>query len=211
MVGEILSGLDAQAVPMSAPDHPAAHLGSLRRWQRFTPARADRCARPSISSSLIAVVWSLQTIEIIPEFLYDAPQQTVDLFARMWPIDWAWYPKVVHAALIETLHIADARHDPRGRDREPRRAHGRAQHHALGRRSTPSAASSWSRRARCTRWSGRCSSSRCSARARWPARWRSPSHSIGFTGKFLSEAIEEAKPGPIEALVAAGALAACAC
>jgi phosphonate transport system permease protein len=30
-------------------------------------------------------------------------------------------------------------------------------------------------------------------------------HSIGFTGKFLSEAIEEAKPGPIEALVAAGA------
>jgi len=29
-------------------------------------------------------------------------------------------------------------------------------------------------------------------------------HSIGFTGKFLSEAIEEAKPGPIEALVAAG-------
>jgi ABC-type phosphate/phosphonate transport system permease subunit len=30
-------------------------------------------------------------------------------------------------------------------------------------------------------------------------------HSIGFTGKFLSEAIEEAKPGPIEALQAAGA------
>ena len=30
-------------------------------------------------------------------------------------------------------------------------------------------------------------------------------HSIGFTGKFLSEAIEEARPGPIEALMAAGA------
>jgi phosphonate ABC transporter permease subunit PhnE len=30
-------------------------------------------------------------------------------------------------------------------------------------------------------------------------------HSIGFTGKFLSEAIEEAKSGPIEALTAAGA------
>ena len=30
-------------------------------------------------------------------------------------------------------------------------------------------------------------------------------HSIGFTGKLLSEAIEEAKPGPIEALAAAGA------
>jgi len=30
-------------------------------------------------------------------------------------------------------------------------------------------------------------------------------HSIGFTGKFLSEAIEDAKAGPIEALTAAGA------
>jgi phosphonate ABC transporter permease subunit PhnE len=30
-------------------------------------------------------------------------------------------------------------------------------------------------------------------------------HSIGFTGKFLSEAIEEAKPGTIEALTAIGA------
>ena len=39
-------------------------------------------------------------------FIDDAPQQTADLFARMWPIDWAWYPKVVHAALLETLHIA---------------------------------------------------------------------------------------------------------
>src|SRR5262249_29658677 len=30
-------------------------------------------------------------------------------------------------------------------------------------------------------------------------------HSIGFTGKFLAEAIEEARPGPVEALMAAGA------
>jgi ABC-type phosphate/phosphonate transport system permease subunit len=57
-----------------------------------------------------------------PEFLYDAPQQTVDLFARMWPIDWAWYPKVVNAALLETLHTRDARHDSRGRDGKPCRA-----------------------------------------------------------------------------------------
>src|SRR5260370_42546859 len=56
--------------------------------------------------ALIALIWSLRSIEIIPEFLYDAPQQTVDLFARMWPIDWAWYPKAVHGALIETLHTA---------------------------------------------------------------------------------------------------------
>jgi phosphonate transport system permease protein len=30
-------------------------------------------------------------------------------------------------------------------------------------------------------------------------------HSIGFTGKLLAEAIEEAKRGPVEALTAAGA------
>ncbi len=30
----------------------------------------------------------------------------MDLFQRMWPIDWAYYPKGVHDALIETFHIA---------------------------------------------------------------------------------------------------------
>jgi hypothetical protein len=59
-----------------------------RRWQRFTPA--ERAMRSAFYlGAVIAVVWSLQSIEIIPEFLYDAPEQTVDLFARMWPIDWA--------------------------------------------------------------------------------------------------------------------------
>ena len=82
---------------------PAA--ARLRRWQRFT--LAQRVTRSVFYLSvLVAIVWSLRSIEIIPEFLYDAPQQTVDLFARMWPIDWAWYPKVVHGALIETLHTA---------------------------------------------------------------------------------------------------------
>src|SRR5438445_10870989 len=56
--------------------------------------------------ALIAIVWSIRSVEIIPEFLYDAPQQSIDLFARMWPIDWAWYPQVVHPALVETLYTA---------------------------------------------------------------------------------------------------------
>ena len=78
---------------------------SPRRWQRFSPA--ERALRSTFYLiALIAIVWSVQSIEIIPEFLYDAPQQTMDLFARMWPIDWSWYPKVVHEALIETLHTA---------------------------------------------------------------------------------------------------------
>ena len=43
------------------------------------------------------------------------------------------------------------RHDPGGRNGGAGRADGGAQHHALGRCSTASAASSWSRRARCMR------------------------------------------------------------
>ncbi len=81
---------------------------------------------------LIAIIWSLRTIEIIPEFLYDAPQQTVDLFARMWPIDWGWYPKVVQPRIDRDAAHRDARHDPGGRLCELGCAHGGAQHHTLG-------------------------------------------------------------------------------
>src|SRR5262245_46835836 len=94
--------MDAEAFPMRTVD---IHPGTPRQWRRFSPA--ERILRSGFYLlMIIAVVWSLRTIEVIPEFLYDAPQQTVDLFARMWPIDWGWYPKVVHAALMETLHTA---------------------------------------------------------------------------------------------------------
>src|SRR5262249_47682994 len=96
-------GVDAEALSMSAVNGPTGV--EPRRWERFTPAeRAMRYA--FYLAVLIAIGWSLRSIEIIPEFLYDSPQQTADLFVRMWPIDWAWYPKVVHAALLETLHTA---------------------------------------------------------------------------------------------------------
>ena len=153
---------------------------------------------------LIAIVWSLRSIEIIPEFLYDAPQQTVDLFVRMWPIDWAWYPKVVHSALIETLHTATlgtilavalaslvalmvARNVTHS-----------AVLNAIGRfilvatRSVH--AMVWALFFVAVFGPGALAGTLAIA-----------VHSIGFTGKFLSEAIEEAKSGPIEALVAAGA------
>ena len=59
---------------------------SQRQWSRFTPAQ--RLGRFAIYlASVAAISFSWQNIEIIPEFLADAPQQTVDLFARMWPID----------------------------------------------------------------------------------------------------------------------------
>ena len=34
------------------------------------------------------------------------PEQMADLFKRMWPIAFAYYPQGVHEALVETLHIA---------------------------------------------------------------------------------------------------------
>jgi len=187
---------------MTVASSPAAGPAQQHHWQRFTPA--ERAARSLFYVLvLIAIVWSLRTIEIIPEFLYDAPQQTVDLFARMWPIDWAWYPKVVHQALVETLHTATlgtvlaiacaspialmvARNITRS-----------VVLNAIGRfilvatRSVH--AMIWALFFVALFGPGALAGTMAIA-----------VHSIGFTGKFLSEAIEEAKPGPIEALVAAG-------
>jgi phosphonate ABC transporter permease subunit PhnE len=186
-----------------SPASPAgpATAGS-RRWQRFT--LAERMTRSAFYVGvLIAIIWSLRTIEIVPEFLYDAPRETVDLFARMWPIDWVWYPKVVHAALIETLHTATlgtilavamaslvallvARNITRS-----------VVLNSIGRfilvatRSVH--AMIWALFFVAVFGPGALAGTLAIA-----------VHSIGFTGKFLSEAIEEAKPGPIEALVAAG-------
>jgi phosphonate ABC transporter permease subunit PhnE len=186
-----------------SPAIPAGPAGAqLRRWQRFTPA--ERALRYAFYIAvLIAILWSLRTIEIIPEFLYDAPRETVDLFARMWPIDWAWYPKVVHPAQVETLHTATlgtilavamaslvallvARNITRS-----------VVLNSIGRfilvatRSVH--AMIWALFFVAVFGPGALAGTLAIA-----------VHSIGFTGKFLSEAIEEAKPGPIEALVAAG-------
>ena len=54
----------------------------------------------------IAVLLSLNSINVIWEFLLDAPEQMLDMGRRMWPLDWPYYPKTVHAALMETFHIA---------------------------------------------------------------------------------------------------------
>ena len=179
---------------------PGAHL---RHWQRFT--LIERLLRSAFSIVvLVAIVWSLQTIEIIPEFLYDAPQQTADLFVRMWPIDWAWYPKVVHEALMETLHIATL-----GTIAAVLVASAVAL--LVARNITHSAVLNLvgrfilvaTRSVHAMVWAlffvalfgpGALAGTLAIA-----------VHSIGFSGKFLSEAIEEVRPGPIEALVATGA------
>jgi hypothetical protein len=55
---------------------------------------------------VLAIVQSLRTIDVIPEFLYDAPAQMADLLNRMWPISWRSFPGSIQRALIETLHMA---------------------------------------------------------------------------------------------------------
>jgi phosphonate ABC transporter permease subunit PhnE len=180
-----------------------AQSGGLRRWRRFS--LAERLLRSVFYLiALIAIVWSLRTIEIIPEFLYDAPQQTADLFVRMWPIDWSWYPKVVHPALIETLHTATL-----GTILAVVMASAVAL--LVARNITPSPLLNMigrfilvaTRSVHTLVWAlffvavfgpGALAGTLAIA-----------VHSIGFTGKFLSEAIEEARPGPIEALTATGA------
>jgi phosphonate transport system permease protein len=75
-----------------------------RDWQRFTPLqRLSRFAFYLFTVS--ALVVSLRSIDVIPEFLYDAPEQIADLLTRMWPPDLSYIGPTVKG-LIETLHIA---------------------------------------------------------------------------------------------------------
>lgn len=74
-------------------------------WRRHTIAQ--RAARFMIWFVIVAaIVAAGRSVEVIPEFLIDAPEQLADLLKRMWPPAVAYYPKGIHEALIETLHIA---------------------------------------------------------------------------------------------------------
>jgi phosphonate transport system permease protein len=76
-----------------------------RTWTRFTPAQ--RLARFAVELGIVAaIVVSLRSVQVIPEFIADAPEQMRDLLVRMWPPDWEFYGRGVHASLVETLHIA---------------------------------------------------------------------------------------------------------
>ena len=173
-----------------------------RVWRRFTPAQ--RLGRFAIYLLLvIAIVASLRTIEIIPEFLYDAPEQVVDLVTRMWPIAWEHYPTSVHAALMETIHIASLGTllalllaTPVGI--------------LASNRLVPSAPLNWL--ARLILVSSRSVNSLVWALIFVGIFGPGPLagtlaiafRSIGFVGKLVGEALDESQPGPIEALRAAG-------
>jgi phosphonate transport system permease protein len=174
-----------------------------RVWRRFTSGQ--RVARFVVYLIIVAaIVASLQTVEVIPEFLYDAPDQVVDLFVRMWPVDWAHYQGSVHDALMETIHIASlgtllalVMALPVG----ILAAHNLVPFTALNLLAKLILVSS--RSVNSLVWAllfvgifgpGALAGTLAIA-----------FRSIGFVGKLLGEALEEAQPGPVEALTAAGA------
>ena len=174
-----------------------------RTWQRFSTAQ--RAARWSVYVFIVAaIVASARTVEIIPEFLYDAPEQMQDLFRRMWPIAFYHYPKGVHDALMDTLHIASlgtilavAMALPIGllaaHNVTPNRAVNYfAKLLLVSSRSVNSLV--WALLFVAVFGPGALAGTLAIA-----------FRSIGFVGKLVSEALEEANAGTIEALQAAGA------
>jgi phosphonate transport system permease protein len=174
-----------------------------REWHRFTPAQ--RFGRYLLYFGMVlALVASLRTVQIIPEFLYDAPEQVMDLLSRMWPVAWAYYPKGVHEALVETLHIATL-----GTILAVIMAIPLAFLAAAN--ITPFPWLNYAAKLLLV-------SSRSVNTLVWALLfvaifgpgalagvWAVAFRSIGFVGKLLGEALEEARPGPVEALKSVGA------
>lgn len=174
-----------------------------REWQRHTPGEA--IGRWLVWLAVVAAtLWALRSIDIIPEFLADAPEQMADLLIRMWPPDITHYYPSVHAALIETLHIATlgtilslflavpvalmaARNICRNRA-----VNAAAQLVLVASRSVNSLV--WALMFVAIFGPG-------PAAGTFAIAFRS----IGFVGKLLAEALEETNAGPVEALTAAGA------
>jgi len=174
-----------------------------RTWARFTPI--ERTARFAVYFAVVAaIVASVQTVQVIPEFLYDAPEQVADMLRRMWPVAWGFYPEGVQEPLIDSLHIA-----------------------TLGTvlavfMAVPVAFLAAKNVTRNVWLNYFAKLILVSARSVHTLIWAlffvavfGPGalagtlaiafHSIGFTGKLLGEALEEANRGSIEALEASGA------
>lgn len=174
-----------------------------RTWQRFSTSQ--RLLRFTLYLlGLAAIVQSIRQIEIIPEFLLDAPEQMADLLNRMWPVDWSHYPNSVHQALVETLHIASLGTViavilaiPIGllaaNNLTPNRAiNFLARLVLVSSRSVNSLV--WALLFIAIFGPGALAGTLAIA-----------FRSIGFVGKLIGESIQEAQPGSIEALSAAGA------
>ncbi len=174
-----------------------------RKWTRFT--FKERLTRFTVFLGLaMALSFSMQTVEVIPEFLYDAPTQVADLFTRMWPLDYAYYPEGIHAAMMETLHIASLGTllaivmaipvGIMGANNIVRLPffNWLAKLILVSSRSVNSLV--WALLFVAVFGPGPLAGTICIG-----------FRSVGFVGKLFAEALEEADPGPIEALQSAGA------
>ena len=174
-----------------------------RLWQRHT--LGQKLARTAFWLGIgIAVLLSLRNINVIWEFLWDAPEQMLDMVQRMFPPDYAYYRVAVHTALMETFHIATlgtifalvaalplsilAAHNL-----TPNRGlNFLAKTMLVASRSVNSLV--WALLFIAVFGPGPLAGTAAIA-----------CRSVGFVGKLLGEALEEVPRGPIEALKAAGA------
>lgn len=176
---------------------------SNHTWERFTTA--ERLARFTVFLGFaLALSISLRTVEVIPEFLYDAPTQVADLLSRMWPLDLAYYPEGIHEAMVETLHIATLGTllaivmavpvGIMGANNIVRMPllNWLAKLILVSSRSVNSLV--WALLFVAIFGPGALAGTVCIG-----------FRSVGFVGKLFAEALEEVNPGPIEALVASGA------
>lgn len=177
-----------------------------REWRRH--GAGERIARFVVYLVIVAaVVLSIRTVEVIPEFIADAPEQVADLLKRMWPPDAASYPQEIHQALLDSVHIATvgtvlgvAMALPFG--------------FLAARNVTPWPWVNWL--ARLVLIGARSVNTLVFALffvavfgpGALAGTLAIAFHSIGFVGRLFSEALEATSPGPIEALRAAGAPAA---
>lgn len=172
-------------------------------WQRFT--LRQRVLRFGVYlATAVAFGLALRSIEIVPEFLADTPTQVADLLVRMWPVDWGFLVSTVIGAMVETIHIATlgtiatlAIAFPvgvlaaRNIVRNPVVRFG-AKLFLVASRSVNSLV--WALFFVAVFGPGALAGTVAIT-----------CRSIGFVGKLLGEALEEAAPGPVEAMTAVGA------
>ncbi|MCX5734121.1 MAG: phosphonate ABC transporter, permease protein PhnE [candidate division NC10 bacterium] len=178
--------------------------GSIdREWQRFTPGH--RVLRYGVYlATAVAFGLALRHIEVVPEFLADTPTQVADLLVRMWPVDWTFLVSTVIGAMVETVHIATLGTlatlviafpvgvlAARNIVANPAVRFG-AKLLLVASRSVNSLV--WALFFVAVFGPGALAGTVAIT-----------CRSIGFVGKLLGEALEEAAPGPVEAMTAVGA------
>ncbi len=177
------------------------HAG--RKWDRVSSS--ERLWRYILLlGAAILVAVCMRNVDVVTEFLWDSPTQVADLFQRMWPVDFNYYPEGVHAALVDTIHIATL---------------GTMLSIVLSLPVGLMVAKNITKN-KFLNWLGMfiLVSSRSVSVLVWallfvaifgPGSFAGTItiavRSIGFVGKLFGEALEECHPGPVEALKAAGA------